>query len=172
MASKNIDYNRGVLKKVHNKLGVDVYMYKDTPGVYLNAYGTEVSEALAAEAGFDIETLGRARLKRERMAQAMAAIEQELNPEVGAGERKLVEERGGFKIMDIGLGRHIVEDPDGNKLTAAPLPLETAKVLLERLTPNEPVKPKQQPPVIWTKKEEAEEPEEPEKPKVSTKKSK
>lgn len=150
MAEKKIDYNRGLMKRTHIKTGVDVYMYKDDPGVFLNAYGTVVSEQLARECGFETEKLGKEKLKKERMAQAMALIEAEL-AEAEPSNRLLVEERLGFKVMDVGKGMHILEDPDGNKLTAAPLPMEAALTLLKQMTPEYEAPAKQQPPVIWTK---------------------
>lgn len=177
MSNLNIDYNRGVTKKVHPHSMIAVYMYKDTPGVFLNAYGTEVSAELAAECGFNTDALLKEKLKRERIQQVTAMVEAEL-----AGDtvtRKLVEDIGGFKVVDIGLSRYIVEDPDGNTLTATPLPLDTASKLLRQLNPSHEEKPKQQPPVIWTKKDEPVEPSDeteekevvqPKKPPVSKKK--
>lgn len=155
MATKNVDYNRGLSKKIHLKTGVDVYMYKDTPGVYLNAYGTPVTEEFAKEAGFDTDTLGKEKLKRERIAQVTAMVEAELSQ--GPAMREIVEEINGFKVVHIGLERYTVEDPDANVLSAAPLPLETATKLLRQLNPGYEEPAKQLPPVIWTKKETEEE---------------
>lgn len=127
----NVDYDRGIMKRSH-PVGLDVYMYLDTPGVYLTAHETPLSEEFAKQAGFDVEALRREKTKRERMAQAKLAIEQEL--EVQAQVHEVVEEVKGFKIVAIGLGRHVVEDPDGNTLTKEPLALEQAKLLLKALT--------------------------------------
>lgn len=131
----NISYKRGVFIKTEALSGIDVFMYVDTPGVYLNAYGTEVSEELAKQAGFDVEKYGKEKLKRERMAAAMTAIEQELQL-ADEQEHKVVAEKGGFKVKDLGLGRAIVEDPDGNKLVPTPIPVEQAKLLLKKLVPD------------------------------------
>lgn len=132
----NISYKRGVVKKIHPKTGVGVYMYKDTPGVYLNAFGTEVSEELAAEAGFDVKNLGLARLKRERMAQAMQAIELELA--LSEEKRKVIKDKDGWKVVQVNdLGGHVVEDPEGNVLSMQ-IPKEQAVALLEKLVPSKP----------------------------------
>ena len=134
----NIDFDRGVIIKQH-KSGAQIYMYRAEPGHYLSSFGSEVSEELAKEAGFDIERFSKARLKGERMATAMAAIEEELSAE--PGEEKVVADRKGFTVVDIGMGRHVVKDPDGNNLVADPMPKDVALLLLEKLTPDEP-KPK------------------------------
>lgn len=128
-----IDYDRGVIIRTEPKTGVDVYMYRDSPGVWLNAYGTPVTEELAKMAGFDVERYSKERIKRERMATAMAAIEQEMAS--AAVKKAVVMERGGFSVIDIGLGRFHVEDPDGNQLTSTFLPKETAIMLLDQLSP-------------------------------------
>ena len=128
----NIDYDRGVYKCVH-PTGVEVFMYADEPGVFRNAFGAEVSEEMGAQSGFEVEQLALQRRKKERLNDAAHIIEQEFS---GApGEREVVEERGGFSVIGLGHGRHIVEDPDGNNLTPAPMPLEAAKVLFDQLVP-------------------------------------
>ncbi len=53
MTSK-IDYNRGCVKMSHPSSGMDVYMYKDDPGVYLDAFANVVSEAVAQACGYSI----------------------------------------------------------------------------------------------------------------------
>lgn len=124
-------YDRGVMKRSH-PLGMDVLMYLDLPGEYMTAHGTPVGEDFAAQAGFPIEILRKEKVKRERMAAAKIAIEQEL--ELQAQVREIVSETNGFKIIAVGLGRHQVEDPDGNTLNKEPLSLEQAQMLLKALT--------------------------------------
>ena len=130
MAEMIIDYNRGVTKRIHTS-GVEIYMYKDTPGEYLNARGDPVSEELAASAGFPVEELKKAKLKRERMKTAMDTIE----AEIGAAETtEVVEaERNGYKMVNIGFGRYHVRDPDNNNLTPTPVPKEVAELLLKNM---------------------------------------
>jgi len=130
---KNIDYDRGVMKRIHPS-GISVYMYVDTPGVYLNAFGSEVAEEMAKTAGFDVGILAKKRLKNERMAAAMSAIEKELQGSEESME-VVVAEREGFTIVDIGIGRHHLKDPDGNVLTPTAQPLEAAKLLMDQLVP-------------------------------------
>ena len=45
--SDGIDVNRGVMIKKHPSMGL-VYMYMDKPGVYLNAFGKELPDKIAA----------------------------------------------------------------------------------------------------------------------------
>ena len=137
----NIDLNRGVTIRRQPTTGVQVFMYKDTPGVFLNAHGTEVDPDMARSAGFDTETLLKDKLKRERMAVAMSTIEAEFSS--GPAMRETVREADGFKLIAVGLGRHKVLDPDGEELHSQPLTLEEANLLLDQLThtaPKEAVK--------------------------------
>ena len=126
-----IDLNRGVTIKTHSS-GVQIYMYKDTPGVYLTAHGTEAPQKLAREAGFDVEKLRRALVKKERMAQAMVAVEQEFSaPE---SSHKVIADKDGFSVMSIGFGKHNLIDPDDNKINPRPLTKQEAMALLEKFT--------------------------------------
>lgn len=131
-----IDVNRGVMIQKHPSMGL-VYMYIDTPGVYLNAFGKEVPDAVAKGAAYDVETLGKERLKRERMAEAMTAIEIELELAITADEETVLWERGGYRVVKLALGNAHVYDDDGNKLTPIPIPEKEAKLLLDHLVPEE-----------------------------------
>lgn len=133
MAERKIDYDRGVRIRTIPDLGMDVFMYKDTPGVYLNAYGTEVSLDLARLAGFDVDRLGKLRTRNERVALMARQIDAELA--VAEQSREVVEELDGFKIIDIGAGRYLIEDPDGNILTQQIPSLDLAGKLLKGVVP-------------------------------------
>lgn len=124
-------YDRGVMIRSH-PMGLDIYMLLDVPGDYVTAHGNPVTEEFAQQAGFPVEQLRREKVKRERMAQARDAIEKEL--ELQEAIREVVEEKNGFKVVAIGLGRHMVEDPDGNVLTKEPLAKEQASLLLKALS--------------------------------------
>lgn len=135
MATKVIDYDRGVVINTHKEYNIEVYMYKDDPGVYLSAHGTPVSNEVAQGAGFDIEKFGRLKLKKERMNKAMQLIEKELDTiEV---KKDVVEERGGLQLVDIGLDRFQVIGPDGEALNKTPLSREQGSRLLKGLAPDE-----------------------------------
>ena len=56
-----IDINLGCSIREHPEAG-KLAMYKDTPGVYLNMFGQEVSEKVAREAGFEVDAHRRARV--------------------------------------------------------------------------------------------------------------
>lgn len=137
MLSGNIDLDRGVTLKITAD-GVEVYMYKDEPGVYRNAYGAEVSEQLAAHAGFETAKLGKLRRRKELMAKAAMAIDQELEAEVEVGQRKVIKSRKNYTLTAIGLGRHIIQDPDGITMHERPLTLEQAEKLFEMMVPADP----------------------------------
>lgn len=152
-----IDLNRGVTIRRHPTSGTQVYMYKDTPGEFLNAHGTEVDPAFAEACGFDTTVLLKDKLKRERMAVAMATIEAEFGSSPATMET--IREQKGFKLVAVGLGRHKVLDPNGEELHERPLTLEEGEVLLDQLTgtqveqPTEDVQKEQTVPLIEDKPE-------------------
>lgn len=80
-----IDLNRGVSKRtVKTKNGdLQVCMYKDQPGVYLdeqgNEYPPESALRFAKKAGFDVEEMEKLRVRNEKMAEAQARIDDELD---------------------------------------------------------------------------------------------
>lgn len=125
----NIDYDRGVIIVNHARTGMDIFMYADDPGKFLNAHSAPVSDELAKEAGFDVEKLAKERLKKARKEQAYQMIDAELSSDSDV-KSEVVEEKNGFKLLNTGAGRHHVEDPDGNRLSSFPLSLEDAQRLL------------------------------------------
>lgn len=133
-----IDLNRGVMIKRHTASGMYVYMYRKQPGIYYDAHGNEVSEAMAAAVGYDVATLAKARMKRERMAAAMSAIEAEIEAADGEDlDDKPLVERAGYKITKLPLGNANIYGPDGEKLNTKPMPVAEAKVMLDHLAPKE-----------------------------------
>ena len=132
----NIDYDRGVIKRTHVS-GAEIFMYRDDPGVFLNAFGTEVDEKLAREAGMNVDKYELLRKKKARMAEAMELIDAEFSNDVNT-VRKVVRTRGGFSLVQLGHGRHILEDPDGNNLTPNPLTHEEGELLFDKMAPKLP----------------------------------
>lgn len=131
---RKINYDRGVTFMLHQPTGMNVFMYKNEPGVYRNIFEGIVPEEMAKEAGFDVEKFAKERNRRERMAAAMDAIDAELK-EADSVEQKVVVENQGYRVIEYGAGRHNVKDPDGNVLNTVPLSLEVATRLVERLVP-------------------------------------
>lgn len=131
MAMK-IDYDRGIHKRSVDALGLDVYMYVDTPGVYLNAHGTEVSEDIARKAGFPVDDHLKQRKLKERLAAARKKILEEAD---AVQEKKVVKERRGFKIVDIGLDRYQVISPDDDVLTKQPQSKREAEIVFDQVVP-------------------------------------
>lgn len=124
----SIDYDRGVIINTHQLSGMDVFMYIDDPGKYLTAHSVAVSEAIAKEAGYDVEKLSKDRVKKSRKEQALELIDAELADDKDVRE-EVVGERNGFKLVTTGLGRHHVVDPDGNRVNPMPMAEESAKKL-------------------------------------------
>lgn len=127
----NIDYLRPLVKKI-GPGGISIFMYKDDPGRYLTAYGTEVAEDLARTAGFDIEKLRKSGLRIARMQEAKRLIEKEFaetDGSLGVVEKTV----NGFTVVALGAGRYDVRDPEGNRLNTVPLPKDVAENLVEQL---------------------------------------
>lgn len=137
-----IDLDRGVTMTTHPS-GVDIYMYKDEPGVYLSAFGRPLPEQLAKEAGMPVDVYGRARRKKELIAAAHAQIERDIEEQIQGGSRRVLVTRDGLHLVDIGLGRHIIEDADGNVLTKEHMSEEYGRRLFDQMVPppEEPVPP-------------------------------
>lgn len=128
----SIDYDRGIHKRTH-PAGLDVYMYIDTPGRYLNFHGAEVSAEIAKGAGFDTEDLGKKRMLQERLAAANDKIRQELD--AAASERRVIKEVGGYKLIDVGLGNYMLAGPDDVNMLPRPIPKQQALLLFNELVP-------------------------------------
>jgi len=154
MGARAIDYDRGVtIKSCDKPTCFPVYMYKDTPGVYLNVYGQPVSEDNAKEAGYDVDALRKQKEFRERSAVALEEIRAQLEMEA-SGNDKVVMERGGLKIVTFGHHYH-VKDQHDNVISPIPLPLDQATLLLDKLAPK-PEKPEKKPSAREKAQKEAE----------------
>lgn len=129
-----IDFDRGVIIRTHILSGMDVCMYRDEPGVFLNAFGKPVSDAIArdafGQARFD--ELVRRRQFRAKLKEAERAIEAEMATAAKA-EKRVVRKADGLCLVDVGNDRYIIEDADGNRLSPQPLPKDTANKVFEKL---------------------------------------
>lgn len=129
-----IDLNRGAMCCRDKLTGMYVYMYLDTPGVYLSEHGSSVDKEIARMAGFDVVKYEKERVKRDRVNLFTKALSEEL--EAGdEAEAEVLMEQGGWTVIAIGLGHAHVKDPEGNIVTHAPIPVESAKVLVDRIAP-------------------------------------
>jgi hypothetical protein len=141
MADRVIDYDRGVIIKTHQTTGIDVFMYVDSPGEYLNAHGNAIAPAFAKQAGYDTDADSKQKLIRDRMKAAKDAIEREVNGVDPTEPQEIIKLDGGYSLLGIGLGRYLLRDPDDNVLTSTPLSKEhaeqVAKVLVNAEAPVE-----------------------------------
>lgn len=120
-----IDLNRGVTIRRHDHSGMQVYMYKDDPGTFLDAYGGEVDEKLALQAGYDVPTLIKERDRKNRITAEVAKINA-MYGTVDGGD--IAFEKAGFKAVAMeGEGQFQVVSPEGNVLTDKSLTLAEAK---------------------------------------------
>lgn len=130
----NIDKDRGVTIRKH-PTGAQVFMYKDQPGVFLSAFGTPVTATMAREAGFDTSFLLKEREKREKMTEAMQAIEAQYRN--GGAVNEVLDERSGFKLICTGMGRHALMAPDGSVMNDRPLTFDEAVAAFDNIAPKE-----------------------------------
>lgn len=119
MSTRAIDYDRPCIIKTDNGTNMDIFMYKDRPGHYLNAFGKPVSEELARKAGFDVQRYSKQRIRQERLAAATEKVnaELELNDE-DFRKPNIVANYGNYNVIRHGdSDHHAVHDVDGNVLT-------------------------------------------------------
>jgi len=138
MAERKIDYDRGVFIRTATDLGMDIFMYRDEPGKYLNAHGHEVGEELAKMAGFDTVRFAIQRRRKEAMSAAARAVDAELLATEAIEHKTVVKVKNGYSIVALTSGRHQVKDPEGNVLTqGVVLTLEMAEKVLDSIVTSE-----------------------------------
>lgn len=132
MAERAIDYDRGVLIRTEPLSGVDVFMYVDSPGIYLNAHGNTIPPNFAAKAGYDIDADAKKKLIMDRMRLAKEAIEKDVNG-VDPSTQEVKQLDGGYSLLGIGLGRWLLRDPEQNVLTQTAMTEEQATQIANML---------------------------------------
>lgn len=131
--SIEINLDDGYTIRVHPAYGMEVFMKKSNPGVFYNGHGDEISPQLAKEAGFPTELLLAEKERRAKVSEAEAAINKLYE---GAGTEKVVAERNGYSLVDIGFDRFQVRDPHGHPVNANPVNGEVGKKLFDQLVPS------------------------------------
>lgn len=123
-----IDLNRGVTIKTDPATGARICMYKDEPGVFLNAHGDVVADTLAARCGFPVKDLLRERHKRDALARSAQEIEAEYEEKmaVKTKDKVIAESEDGYKVIQQPFGRCWVHGPDGKPINDRPLTKEEA----------------------------------------------
>lgn len=115
--------------------GVGVVMYNDEPGVYYNERGGRVTDAMAAQAGFDVDSFGKQRRKADAMKLAAAGIEQEYA--AYGPSANVITERGEYRLVEVAAGHfavHFIEaDGKSAPLTNTVLTRKAADKLFEDL---------------------------------------
>ena len=134
-----VDVNRGCYIRMHRATGMAIYMYADQPGVFLNDHARPVPHEMAAEAGFDVEPLLRAKRKNDALHKAQMAIEAEYKTSV---QRDVIAEHGEYRVVGLGNDLFLVEFEDGSPLSkpvSEPIAMNTFRLLAG--IEEEPVKP-------------------------------
>jgi hypothetical protein len=91
-----------------------------------------VPDAIAAEAGFDVERWGKLRRKQLAQRKAMEAIDAEY---LTSTSRRVVAEEGEYRVVEIEPGYCNVEFDDGTVLNArGPVSMEIAMRRFQELT--------------------------------------
>lgn len=127
-----VDVNRGCVIRIDPTSGAAVYMYWDQPGVFFNDHARQVPPEFAAQAGFDIEPLLKARRKQEAFAKARQEVEAQFNDK---SEREVLEQEGEFLLVHLGKGQYTVEYDDGTALIPRPVSKELAEKTYRSLFP-------------------------------------
>lgn len=128
----NIDLDRGVHMRSHPTLGMDIYMYVDTPGVYFSAHGEEVDSKLAEQAGFPVDNQLKLRARNDAMKVALA----EIDAKFGQNRQEVAYTRDGYRVMDLGDGAFNVVASDGELLnTKGPISRAQADTIMKHVAP-------------------------------------
>lgn len=130
--SREINLDDGYSIRIHPGYGMEVFMRKSEPGVFLNAHGDEVAVQIAQEAGFNTEVLLHEKERRAKVSQAEAEINKLY---AGAGAEKVVKDRNGYSLVDIGFDRFVVRDPEGRAVNTNPVSGAVAEKLFDQLVP-------------------------------------
>ena len=128
-----IDLNRGVTYRTHSNSGIQVYMYKDAPGVYHDANGEELDEKFAKQAGFPVEMLGKERERKAKIAEKIAEIDAAYGVDAG----KVGHEKGGFKVVSLGNEQFQVVSPEGNVMTDVAITQKQAEKIVDAAAKDE-----------------------------------
>ena len=128
-----IDLNRGVTIREEPSSHAQVFMYKDSPGVYLNTYGQEVPEALARAAGFPVEELAKERKFKADLAAAAETLRGQMD--ASKGNQKTVKEGDNYRLVQMGKESFLVETVDGKAMHPGHLSKQVATVLYDSLEP-------------------------------------
>jgi len=128
-----LDSDKGLSIRRHAGTDQQLFMYKTEPGIYLNAFGIEVSEKIAREAGFDVEKFRRARLRADKLSEAAAIVDAEL-AQADKIEAVKIAEQGGFALIDVGYNRFIIETTEGDRVTPKAMTRHAATAIFAKLT--------------------------------------
>lgn len=140
ISNYKVNVDRGCYIRIHRATGSAVYMYADTPGVFYNDHGKVIPVELAAEAGFDVETLLKAKRKHDALTAAQQEIEKQF-AEQGT-QREVVAEHGDYRVVGLGHGLFQIEFEDGSPMSK-PVSEEIAMATFYKLTGTEPPKPEE-----------------------------
>lgn len=128
-----VDLDRGCTIRIHPS-GFRVIMYKDAPGEYLGERGEPMTEAIAAQAGFDVDALGRERAKKKRLDEYRAKVEQEFADGQEELEALTAMSPEGLQVKHIGKGKYGILDEAGNRVTKNPLTKAEAEALIRDMS--------------------------------------
>lgn len=110
--------------------GFLTYASKVNRGHYFAPTGQPVSVEVARAAGFDVDADMIAKDRQERLAKVTA----EINQEIQSAPQTVLEEKDGYALVDIGLGRANVTDPEGRSLNPRPMSVAEATKLFKAMT--------------------------------------
>ncbi|TVR78986.1 MAG: hypothetical protein EA405_13630 [Rhodospirillales bacterium] len=112
-----LDLNRGVMTRFTSD-GLQVSMYLDAPGEYLDENGDPVPMKLASQAGFDTKRDVReaARLEKLRLAKAKIDLEYVDNDD-DFQVLEHIENGGKLKVRRMANGRHAIFNEAGERIT-------------------------------------------------------
>lgn len=104
-------------------LQMEVCMYVDEPGVYFDLNGRKVPEAIAASQGWNVKRYAKLREKTAERKAVMA----EMAEVVAERMHEILDEAGGYKLVQISSAHFQVEDDAGVQIMPDPASEEVAR---------------------------------------------
>lgn len=126
-----VDVDRGAMCCIHRS-GMTVWMYLDDPGVYFDDHLALVPDAVAKEAGFNVERNRKLRIRNEELKRVRAVMDEKLQID---STTQIMAESGRYRLEQYENGMARVVTDDG-PLFSTPMTFSIAEALFKSLTEN------------------------------------
>lgn len=124
-----LDMSRPLMYCTHQASGARIFMYIDAPGEYLDQHARPVPEAMAKEAGFQVDRYRKQRIFNKERAKFEDALKAQLQV---SDQVEVYKEEGDLKILHYPETGVAYIEREGVRLNDTPIPLSTAVILFDQ----------------------------------------